>query len=66
MLEHGYTSRSTPASQPYKAASCEVGKKTVKEPQVRGKRCLMEWDIEKMSQIYADWVNNQHNSDVLH
>lgn len=53
-------------SQPDSAASCEVGNTTAKKLQMKGKRCFMKWDVEKISQIYADWIDDGHNFHVFH
>ncbi|KAI3455349.1 hypothetical protein Pfo_012012 [Paulownia fortunei] len=60
-LECGYISRSRLASQPNNAVTCEVGTKTAKKLQLKGKGCFMKWKIEKISQIYADWMDDRHN-----
>ncbi|XP_011072245.1 zinc finger CCCH domain-containing protein 39-like [Sesamum indicum] len=55
-LENSYTSR---LKLPNSAASCEMGRKIAKK--LQGKRCFMDGDIKKISEVYADWMEDRQN-----
>ncbi|KAK6124930.1 hypothetical protein DH2020_041341 [Rehmannia glutinosa] len=48
-------------SRPNNAASSEVGPKVSKKLQLKGRSCFMNWDIDKISEIYADWIDDRHD-----
>ena len=48
-----------PDSLPTFAGSCKMGIETAKE---EGGVNIMKWDIEKISEVYADWVGVGHDT----
>ncbi|XP_047959376.1 zinc finger CCCH domain-containing protein 56-like isoform X1 [Salvia hispanica] len=58
-LVRGRDSRSMPDSLPTFAGSCKMGIETAKE---EGGVNIMKWDIEKISEVYADWVGVGHDT----
>ncbi|KAK4428032.1 Zinc finger CCCH domain-containing protein 39 [Sesamum alatum] len=46
--------------QPNPAASCEMGRKIAKK--LQGKKCFMDGDIEKISEVYADWIEEDRQN----
>ncbi|CAI9753646.1 unnamed protein product [Fraxinus pennsylvanica] len=51
--EHAYSSNAKIVGQ-----SNDSGNKTAHELTLRGKRCFMKWNVEKIGCIYADWIES--------
>lgn len=57
--DHGF--RSTLGDvQPNNAASCQIGIETANKLRMESKRVFVNWNIENISEIYADWVEMIH------